>query len=263
MNETVTWFLDHSHTTVVVCGAVSIGIFLLIRDVLPLIRKSAPHKRHKAADPNALATEFLRLAALILIIALAVRVDQLGRHITRDLDELRKEAAQSDVHRFKELRDHLDPNLEKIFGDHIERELDSVSKAIESGQITLASIDEFRLLYKETLKRFPKATFLATSLPSKAYFWRDPTIDAAIDEFIKSGGQMTRIFFLPGDAPDTEAVDIMNRQARTGVVVYYIRLADVPTDLHKLYMVDTEGRLAWQASIDAANEITYVTVNDT
>lgn len=265
MIEIFTLLLEHWHTMVVVTVAVIAGVFLINRhlsELLPFRRLQAVDgKRVRKAGASAAAGEFLLVTILMLVVSLAARVEQISSTMSRDLSRLNDLQRQGDVERFRQLRQQLDPNLERIFGDHVERQLNSVAAALTSKEITLNDMDEFRLLYKETLRQFPRDEFLATSIPSKAFFWRDPSIDAAIGDFVRRGGKMKRIFFLTDETTyeSPEAQEIMARQDSIGVEVYYVSLDAIPRELNKLVLVASVANLAWQANIDAANRITTVT----
>jgi hypothetical protein len=264
MIELFTHLLEHWHTMILVVVAVLAGLFLIRRELTKLRPSSASPstagERARKAESSAAIVEVLLVAMLVLVISLSLRVGQVASTIEHDLARLTHLQKEGDVERFRQLRQQLDPNLERLFGDHVERELHSVTQALTSKQITLNDLDEFRLLYKETLRQFPRDEFLATSIPSREFFWRDPSVDTAIAEFIRRGGRMKRIFFITNDlAESPEALEIMTRQDSMGVVVYYVSVDRIPAHLNKLYLVASRADLAWQANIDAANRITTVT----
>ncbi|HEX5736472.1 MAG TPA: hypothetical protein VF131_26815 [Blastocatellia bacterium] len=166
----------------------------------------------------------------------------------------------NDIERLRKLRGLLNPNLEKVFGDHFSSELNNVLQALETNRITLHNIDDFRLYYKETLIRFPDSEFWATSIPSKTYFWGDPATEEAIEQFIRGGGKMKRIFFLKSreEINDPEAKAIISKQVQMGIEVRIIESDNTP-GLYKLFFVESEGRFAWQVTTSASNRIAHVT----
>jgi hypothetical protein len=244
--------LEHWHGIVTAIGAVAVAAILIIREATHYLHPQQTER----ADPNT----YLIVAISILIVTLAIRVEQLGHRVTADLKALTDARTEDDVERFKALRRRLDPNLDKVYGDHIERELKNVLAAIKSGQVTLTDMNEVSQLYRKMLTSFPRSELWSVSMASKEYFWGDRSILAAIDEFTKKRrGKMTRIFFLKGNAPDPEALEIMQNQARVNVRVYYVPLAIVPQHLKQLYLVSRTDSLVSRVNIDATGKVTDIT----
>jgi hypothetical protein len=245
------WFFEHWHTLAAVASVLLVGGYHVLHGVIPAIRKDPPREE---------SLYFLLGTVSIVLVALAIRVEQLGHHVERDLDELRRSATATDIERIKALRKRLDPNLEVVYGEYFDHQLNNVVSAVESGKITLVDVDEIRLLYKRMLPRFSNTEFWATSIPSRDYFWRDSALLATFNEFInKRHGKMTRIFFLTSDTPDAEALEVMKSQAEINVQVYYVPLSAVPKELNEMYLVGATQRIAWRVQIDAAKRITQVT----
>jgi hypothetical protein len=260
MESTFVHFLDHWHTWVIASAAIAFGTFLVVRYVRELFGRAGERPKAKSAASRAAAQEFLLVGCITLLLILAARVEQLGQQIAREMAEMRDVERASDLEHFHHLRGQLDRNLEKIFGDHVQSELNSISQALTSRRITVTDLDEFRSLYKATLLQFSKDEFWATSLPSKAYFWRDPSVDSAIAAFTKNGGRMTRVFFVDDpDHLDPDANDIIARQLHAGVTVYVVKSTEVPPDLSSLFLVDVNEPLAWQASTNGSQRMTLVT----
>src|ERR1043165_2335727 len=69
--------------------------------------------------------------------------------------------------------ERVDPNLRKIFEDDILELVGSYKLAVTENTFRFSDVDRFRYYYIRTLQNYPKATFLATSLPSSAYFWNN------------------------------------------------------------------------------------------
>jgi len=259
MERTFVHFLDHWHTWVIVAAALAFGTFLVIRYVRDLFGNAKNHATARSATSRAATQEFLLVGCITLLLILAARMEQLGQQLAGEMAGMRAMEKASDLEHFHHLRSQLDRNLDKIFGDHVQSELNSISQALSSGRITVTN-EEFRWIYQETLRQFSKDEFRATSLPSNLYLWGDQAVNDAITSFIKNGGRMTRIFFVEDpDHLNAEAEGIMTRQFRDGVTVYFLRRSDVPDDLSTLFLVDVSEALAWQATIDSSQRITLIT----
>lgn len=251
MWEEVTYgFLEHWHL-------VAYSVFILY---LVYKHVSEGIKKNKGGEAEASQAEKPHVVTLCLLAFIALRSEQLNKQTNKTLLEIQTIQKANDIDRVKKLRGQLDPILEMVFGDHVSSELNGVIQAIESGKITLHSTDEFRLLYKETLRKFPKAEFCATSVPSKAYFWGDVAMEEAITKFIKDGGKMKRIFFLKSadDINSQEVKTIILKQLQMGVEVYITNGARIPAELNNLFLVDSQERLAWQVDIDSSHRISRV-----
>jgi hypothetical protein len=164
------------------------------------------------------------------------------------------------VERIAALRRQISPSLEAVFGDQISEMLVSLTSAINDQRIDLYDLDLFRFFYKRTLEAFPHATFLATSLPYQRYFWRNPPIEDAIARFVADGGKMQRIFLIydPAELRKSEVKEVMQRQVETGVDVYISDARKIPTNLRRLFVVEEEGRIAWEVNIGPDSRINRV-----
>jgi hypothetical protein len=205
-------------------------------------------------------SDLLLIVLAVFVMVIAFRIEQFGSELSGKLEEVLKLQACSEIERLRKLRDRLDPGFEAVFGRRISHSIENLVSAVESRRIEIHDQDEFRSLYKETLSNFPKSEFLATSLATKAFFWRDPTIDDAIVRFIAGGGRMKRIFFV-GTTPiekDSEPWKIMARQESSGVEVWVVDTEELPKELYKIFLVEGDRRFAWDVAPGYHHEITRV-----
>jgi hypothetical protein len=148
----------------------------------------------------------------------------------------------------------MDPALRLVFGDHISKLLRGVETAVTNHVVVL---DEGAMLpgfYELTLRAFPGASFSATSVPSKGDFWGNQAIIEAITAFIRNGGKMRRIFFIhdSNQLKEPEVKEVLDTQRRMGVTVYLARgdKTPIPSRLHRLLLVEDQGRIGWEVEVD-------------
>jgi hypothetical protein len=159
---------------------------------------------------------------------------------------------------FRGLLEHIDPPLKKVFSPHIDDLLAHSELAISGQKIQLSGIDNFRYYYRRTLEEFPKATFLATSLPNSKYFWKNPDTEQAIENFINKGGKMKRIFYCtrPFDDLDDEALHIIQKQINMKVEVYVTSARNVPQYFRgRFFLTEEHGAIAWEVALGSEGEI--------
>ncbi|HEY0372448.1 MAG TPA: hypothetical protein VGD79_10625, partial [Thermoanaerobaculia bacterium] len=94
--------LEHWHAIVTAIGAVAVAAILIIQEVTHYLHPQQTER----ADPNT----YLIVAISILVVALAIRVEQLGHRMTADLKILTDARTEDDVERFKALRRRLEPD---------------------------------------------------------------------------------------------------------------------------------------------------------
>lgn len=166
----------------------------------------------------------------------------------KELEDMRKSFAR------------IDQNLRKVFEQDILQQLDSFRLAVNESKFELTDMELFRHYYANTLKSFPRTTFLATSLPSSAYFWKNRSIEDEVAQFISKGGKMKRIFFIGGatELAATEVQEILTQQHNMGVEVYVADNTLIPNNLLVYFLVEAHGRIGWQAFIDETRRIRHV-----
>ena len=206
-------------------------------------------------------TSFIQSA--ILAKSATEQLEQVRRLLSRKLDGVLDESKNQlermgniltdiQLEQFTQLKERLNPQLNKVFLEFAREWIDKVHAAAKRQEIVLegAGVDLFRHFYRRTLQAFPKRRFLATSLPSRNYFWKDnQTLNHAMAKFIKEGGKIERIFFFDKE-PDTEISDeqtaVIEEQLDMGVLVYVVHGPSVPKDLKKYFVTEERGSIAWE-----------------
>jgi hypothetical protein len=197
-----------------------------------------------------------RLHALpVLLFGLTLALSAL---ILEKLDNVESLLRAGVLERLSSLQEQLDSSLKIVFGDEISNLCTSLKQAIEDRKIQITT-SMFPYYYRRTLDAFPRATFLATSLPYQRFFWKNPELENAIHSFIENGGKFQRIFFTDEDTDDSDEVtDILNTQCRIGVTVYTINSREAD-GLMKLFLIDENERIAWEPYINTNKQIISVT----
>ncbi|MEO0853827.1 MAG: nucleotide-binding protein, partial [Cyanobacteria bacterium J06648_11] len=120
----------------------------------------------------------------------------------------------------------------------------------------------FEQLYMGVIREHPTATFLCTSLPYRQYFWKKGKTFKAIQEFLCQGGRMQRVFFLkkPELLQDSEVQEILSEQKEMDVDV--LVTDRLPEEDQKLFLVEQQGRIAWEVETRATLRIDSVYVTE-
>ena len=157
------------------------------------------------------------------------------------------------LEQFARLKEQLSPQLNKVFLEFISEWIDKVHLAAKRQEIILEGddVDLFRHFYRRTLQAFPASRFLATSLPSREYFWKGNQIfNQAMTKFIKEGaGSIERIFFLDRkhDAEiSDEQAEVIEEQIDMGVVVFVVYSPTVHIRLKRYFVTEDKGAIAWE-----------------
>lgn len=159
------------------------------------------------------------------------------------------------------LYNRLDPNLAEVFGEEVRGKIDAIQKAITHKRITIYDQDRFAGYYKKLLRLYANATFHATGLPYKRYFWNEAN-QQMIGDFIKNGGKFLRIFYCTREDLQNDAVKaIIEAQCKMGVVVYTCDQDRVAPQLRTghYYIVETQKRIGWILTVDPSHRITEIT----
>lgn len=141
--------------------------------------------------------------------------------------------------------------------------MDKVIDVFDARVFELSDVQKFRSFYQRTLEAYRPADFRATSIPTAKFFWKDTKTEEVIGQFIKNGGKMKRIFFLDdiGQLQDPEVCHILRRQRELGVDTYTVLASEAPKEWRRFFVVDTEGRIAWelQRAADGTSELASMT----
>jgi hypothetical protein len=117
----------------------------------------------------------------------------------------------------------------------------------------------FPIYFKNVLDEFPQSEFLAISLPSKRFLWKNENLVEYIREFINSGGRMKRVFMLDDmDKLIDEEREVINKQREIGVDVYLIRKDRIELKDQKYLFVESKGLIGWEPLLGRGQEIILI-----
>lgn len=178
-----------------------------------------------------------------------IQIENLGSYVQQDTLE-----------KLSALREYIDPNLQAVFNEHISDLLTNIERALKGQEIRLFDINLFRYFFKRTFQAYPNSTFFATSFPYERFFWKNRSVEDATDEFLSAGGRIERIFYVKNqnELNISEVKEILETQCILGVQVYIALIDEIPPDLQRLFLVESQGRIAWEAFIKADGAIREV-----
>lgn len=116
----------------------------------------------------------------------------------------------------------VDPRLYLLTKDYLAISSRTISDIIEHKTFPVSNIEEFRSFYISVLNRNTGATFWATTIPTRKFFWSNPELNTAMKRFIERGGKITRIFFIHGgvDSVPPSSIAVIQEQADMGIECY-------------------------------------------
>lgn len=155
------------------------------------------------------------------------------------------------IERVSMLRHQIDPNLNKVFGEHISNLIEGLRTAARDKQVILHDVDTFRFFYQVTLEKFPRREFWATSLPSKTYFWDDSKFMGEMAAFVTNGGTIKRVFYvnMPMQLQTDETQEVLLAQHRAGIEVYITDINKLPLEHRRLFVVEAGKSIAWEVEV--------------
>ncbi len=193
---------------------------------------------------SSIASTVLLLVALIL-----GSIAFIQSKITELQQELYRVSSDTEIEHMQTSLKQMNPILRKIFEDRLMQLIVRFKEAVKDGKVTVDSGDQYRHYYISTLQAFPGATFYAAGFLKVSYLWNDPDVESAIEDFIqKSGGKLMRIFFVrdSDDLNAPEIQEVLDRQCKIGVEVYWLHSNSVFNDLKKNFLVEANGVIAWE-----------------
>jgi hypothetical protein len=184
---------------------------------------------------------------------LSNKLDGVFDESKRQLGKIGSILTDIQLEQFAHLKEQLSPQLNKVFLEFISDWIDKVHAAAKRQEIVLEGddVDLFRHFYRRTLQAFPDSRFLATSLPSREYFWKENQIfNQAMTKFIKEGtGSIERIFFLdrkPDAEISDEQAEVIEEQLNMGVIVSVVYDPSVHIRLKRYFVTEDKGSIAWE-----------------
>ena len=179
-----------------------------------------------------------------------------------EMREIKAELALSKIDQVIALRRAVDPNLDLVFGEHIEEQLRGLQSILMDHTAEVHDVDVFRSFYKKTLETHPEATFFATSVPTRQFFWSSDILNQAMRRFISEhSGTIQRVFFISDadmESPDVE--NVLKEHHHLGVKVFVASVEKTPARLRKHFMVDDQRRICWETHMGPGGLISSVTL---
>ena len=159
-----------------------------------------------------------------------------------------------------ELPRSIPEHIETLCKRHVDSLVDATKSILKESTALIPGGDAFEEFYKNALANSGKSHILATALASPDYFFdcevREGSVEAAIRDFIRAGGRMTRAFIVPGhqvEDPEEpfEPIDLLTVQRKLGVHAFSIDSDALSTKgLHaRFILVPTSCRFAWEVFI--------------
>lgn len=156
-----------------------------------------------------------------------------------------------------ELPRSIPEHIESLCKQHVDSLIDATKSILKESTALIPGGDAFEDFYKKALANSGKSHILATALANPDYFFdhelREGSVEAAIRDFIRAGGRMTRTFIVPSDqtADPEDAVefrDLLTMQQQLGVRAFSIDSNALSTKgLHvRFILVPTSCRFAWE-----------------
>jgi len=204
---------------------------------------------------------FVLLTNGIIMGVLAV-VHEQASSSNRNISAIKSQLEQTTLDRVRTLKTTADPHLTSVAGDHISALIDKMVRVYEEKTIQLDDIELFRTIYKATLQKFKGNTFLATSIPDSEFFWRNRSIESSIAAFIRSGGTMSRIFFIESqdDLRSPEVQKILRIQQKLGVQVHTTSIHEIPLNLQRFVFADRHRKIGWEPIRGPDNRIKSIEI---
>ena len=177
----------------------------------------------------------LSLLILDFSLSLSAKTDQ----ITFGIDEIRKTNPRT-------FAQYIDPDIREIMDGYIVPEISNLQNLVNNNTYELRDLSLFNQFYHNTLMRFPKCSFLATSDLQGTKFWNDET-NTFMKEFTEKGGKISRLFFSsePVDALGEEATRVLDQQAAAGVKCILTPTSRMALSNYSNFIVEESGRIGW------------------
>jgi hypothetical protein len=124
------------------------------------------------------------------------RLEARHEELETSLKELRTAVTSSFLETFPSLIEQVDPALLRIFRPYLEASFRTPPRVLLERRFELQDLESYRSYHRRAHEVNPGATFLATSLPYRKWFWMGDYVERTISSFIATGGTVQRIFFV-------------------------------------------------------------------
>ncbi|GGK36065.1 hypothetical protein GCM10010124_30890 [Pilimelia terevasa] len=188
--------------------------------------------------------------------------DQLAAMHAELLGQLRHNHAaisRAVVAQLPDLLEQTEPSVLRIYRPYLEEIFRTPARVLTEGRFRLESVDQQRSFHRRAFDQHPGGHFVATSLPTRRYFWQSDYVERAMAGFVAGGGIMERVFFLPHGADtlaDPECRAIIDAHAEMGVRVSVLDVSRAPVPTHRFFFAAASGAFAWEAMRGPDDQIT-------
>ncbi len=173
---------------------------------------------------------------------------------------------RSEVKDSVDLKSKIDKKFLMIFDEYFDTVLDNIKSAITSEKMVIYDPVQHRDFYKRVLTLYPNATFYATSMVSKNYFWEETeksgSFEEAIKVFINAGGKVERIFYIDEENP--EEVDMKEKllplHRDMGVKTYSLDVNKIHANDFRLITMADNKKIAWEIFLGQNNSIRKIEI---
>jgi hypothetical protein len=179
--------------------------------------------------------------------------------MTRQHNLSKKVGSVSDqmaIDRVRGLVSDVDPLLREILGPAIDERLRNLETLLSRQTATFSNSSAFVHFWAQTLVKYPRKKYCATSLARDAFFWRYEEAIKAMTEVLAPRalgrrGKIRRIFLLDTDAElrSLEARSIMDRHADLGVDV---RTMITGVYDKELFLCAEDGSITWDVFLEGS-----------
>ena len=164
----------------------------------------------------------------------------------------------------EEMIERIDPGLRKVFkNDYFLELLEFLRVAIKESKVPVNDTPRLHYYYASTLKCYPRATFFSAHSLAISSFWEDEAIKKATADFIRNKGKMKHIIFVK-DAQECSSPTVQALVAQLkeiGVEVHFVNSSTIPGDLRKNFIVESNGRIAWEIHENSGHLSATATTN--
>lgn len=158
----------------------------------------------------------------------------------------------------------VNPDLWELYDTAVEEIFSNARACLLEGEIRLTHVETLPQYYEDTLSHFQKHTFLAVASASMEEIWRRDDIYRHMENFVKLGGHVTRVFIVkdPHHLDQTERV-IIAKHLACGIDIHIFQESDEVRDPEFFYfIVEATGIIALRSRVENG-KISEVTVTNT
>lgn len=203
--------------------------------------------------PEGAVRDFVENSYVAILLAGVALIIAGGGALLRTLSTISNDLALKPFPHLHQMLNTLS-HSQKIAEVELRNAVDRLEAFHEHGVLVLHGRRAFQAFWIRAMHRLAGNHIIATSLPSKSFFWNadDHEVHDAIAENRKHNGTTTRIFLLNAPTPTPEELTVLRAHAELGVEVYYCDKNVVPAHLREIALADRALNFGWKTilSID-------------